>query len=252
MRAANPILPIPIVTGGSSLTERMFRLLIAFFRTLILYAVIVFGVRLMGKRQLGELQPSELVVTILISNIATLPIEEIDTPLFLGMLPILSLVTFEIIMSTINLKSHRMRKFFSGSPVIVICNGVINQQSLSDLRFSVDDLMAQLRDRDIYAIEEVDFAVVETTGKLSVYQKFLARTASPEALSLPDQPDKNSPPLVVISDGVVNEENLRICDRTKAWLESTVASHHLKVKDVLLMTTDKNAKVHLVAREARR
>ena len=233
--------------------ERMFTdLLIAFFRTLILYAVIVFGVRLMGKRQLGELQPSELVVTILISNIATLPIEEIDTPLFLGMLPILSLVTFEIIMSTINLKSRRMRKFFSGSPVIVIRDGVIDQQSLSDLRFSVDDLMAQLRNKDIYAVEDVDFAVVETTGKLSVYQKFMARTLSPDALSLPDQPDKNSPPMVIISDGSVNEENLKLCDKSRAWMEGVVASYHLKIKDVLLMTADKNAKVHLVAREAKK
>lgn len=225
-------------------------MLIAFLRTVILYIIVVFGIRLMGKRQLGELQPSELVVTIIISNIATLPIEEIDTPLFLGVLPILSLVTFEVIMSTINLKSRRIRRIFSGSPIVVIHNGVIDQQKLLDLRFSIDDLMAQLRSKDIYAVEDVDFAVVETTGKLSVYQKFSARNATPESLSVPDQPDKNSPPLVIISDGQVNHENLALCNQTMAWLETMVASYHLSVKDVLLMTADRTAKVHLVAKEA--
>lgn len=227
-------------------------MLIAFLRTLILYGIIVFGVRLMGKRQLGELQPSELVVTILISNIATLPIEEIDTPLFLGMLPILSLVTFEIIMSAINLKSRRIRQFFSGSPVVVIQDGVINQKHLSDLRFSVDDLMSQLRSKDIYTVEDVDYAVVETTGKLSVYQKFLSRTLSPQTLSIPDQPSQDSPPFVVISDGSIVEANLALCHQSKAWLEGIVASYHLSIGDVLLMTADKNAKVHLVAKERRK
>ena len=227
-------------------------LLIAFFRTLILYAVIVFGVRLMGKRQLGELQPSELVVTILISNIATLPIEEIDTPLFLGLLPILSLVTFEIIMSTVNLKFRSIRRIFSGSPVIVIRDGVVDQQKLSELRFSVDDLMAQLRDKDIFDLQEVDFALVETTGKLSVYQKYQARTLTPQALALPDRPEDNSPPVIVISDGTVCEENLSLCGQTKEWVRSIVASYHLDIKNVLLMTADKNANVNLIPREKKR
>ena len=109
-------------------------MLVAFLRTLILYIVIVFGVRLMGKRQLGDLQPSELVVTILISNIATLPIEEIETPLFAGLLPILSLVTFEVIISAINLHCRKIRRVFSGSPIVVIRNGEIDQKKLKELR----------------------------------------------------------------------------------------------------------------------
>ena len=111
-------------------------MLIVFLRTLILYCVIVFGVRLMGKRQLGELQPSELVVTILISNIATLPIEEIDTPLLVGLLPILSLVVFEVLISVINLHFRPVRRIFSGTPVVVIHHGVIDQQKLRQLRYA--------------------------------------------------------------------------------------------------------------------
>ena len=218
-------------------------------RTVILYLLIVAGLRIMGKRQIGELQPSELVVTILISNIATLPIEEIDTPLFLGMLPILSLVVFEVLMSLINLKSRRIRRIFSGSPVIVIRDGVIDQKKLLELRFSVDDLMAQLRSKDIYAVEDVDFAVVETTGKLSVYQKFLARPLSAQSAKIPDCPEQNSPPLVVISDGCVHEENLALCGHDKTWLEGMVASRHLRIPDVLLMTAGKDSQVHLVVKE---
>lgn len=115
----------------------------------LLYIVVIFAVRLMGKRQLGELQPSELVITILISNIATLPLEDLDIPLVTGILPILSLVCFEVIVSWITLKSKRMRRMISGSPKIIIRDGKIEQETLQDLRFSVDDLMTALRANQI-------------------------------------------------------------------------------------------------------
>lgn len=226
-------------------------MLVTFLRTLILYVVIVFGVRLMGKRQLGELQPSELVVTILISNIATLPIEEIETPLFSGLLPILSLVTFEVIISAVNLHSRRMRRMFSGSPVVVIRNGEIDQKKLKELRFSVDDLMAQLRQNQIFAVDEVDFAVVETTGKLSVYQKYGARTLTPKTLEMPDQPAQNAPPLVVVSDGHVYPDYLALCGRDMAWLEGIAASRRTTIRDIFVMTLDGAGNYHLVEREVK-
>ena len=224
-------------------------MLVTFLRTLILYIVIVFGVRLMGKRQLGELQPSELVVTILISNIATLPIEEAETPLFSGLLPILSLVTFEVIISAINLRCRWLRKIFSGSPVVVIRNGEIDQKRLLELRFSVDDLMAQLRSNQIFAVDEVDFAVVETTGKLSVYQKYAARTLTPKTMEMPDQPDQNAPPLVVVSDGCVYTDYLSLCGKDMTWLEGIAASRHTVIGDILLLTVDRAGNYHMVKRE---
>lgn len=224
-------------------------MLVTFLRTLILYIVIVFGVRLMGKRQLGELQPSELVVTILISNIATLPIEEVETPLFSGLLPILSLVTFEVIISAINLHSRRLRRLFSGSPVVVIKNGEVDQQKLRELRFSVDDLMAQLRQNQIFALDEVDFAVVETTGKLSVYQKYAARPLTPGTLEMPDQPAQNAPPLVVVSDGHVYSQYLALCGKDMEWLEGIAASRRTTIPDIFLMTLDQTGSYHLVERE---
>lgn len=144
---------------------------VVLIRSLILYIVVIFGVRLMGKRQLGELQPSELVITILISNIATLPLEDPDIPLFIGILPILTLVCYEVIMSWITLRSLRMRRMISGRPKIIIRNGQIEQATLQDLRLSVDDLMTALRSNQIFDPAQVQFAIMETTGTISVYPK---------------------------------------------------------------------------------
>lgn len=226
-------------------------MLVAFFRTFILYLVIIFGMRLMGKRQLGELQPSELVITIIISNIATLPIEEIETPLFLGLLPILSLVTFEVIISTINLKSRWTRRLFYGKPAIVVQDGVVDQKKLRDLRFSADDLMAQLRSQQIYSLDEVDFAMVETTGKLSVYQKYQNRPLTPQLVEMPDQPAQNSPPYLLISDGMVYPQYLERCGYDRAWLDGILASHRVSAKEVFLLTADKNGAHTLIKKEVR-
>lgn len=219
---------------------------VTFFRTIILYSVIIFGVRLMGKRQLGELQPTELVITILISNIATLPLEEVDTPLFMGLLPILALVTFEVFISMINLHSRKARRIFSGTPAVVINGGVIDQDKLHQLRYSADDLVAQLRSQNVFDVKEVDFAVVETTGKLSVYQKYLNRPIAPDTLSMTDIPQKNSPPLVVVSEGKVNNDYLALCNKDLRWLETTVASYHLPVTEVYLMTLDAQGTVNII------
>ena len=146
-------------------------MLVVFLRTLILYALVVLGMRIMGKRQLGELQPSELVTTILISNIATLPIENTNVPLLSGAVPILTLMCFEVILSYLGMKNRRFRTILSGTPRIIIRQGKIDHQELENLRYSVDDLMEQLRVNSIFDIQQVEMAVVETTGQLSVCKK---------------------------------------------------------------------------------
>ncbi len=195
---------------------------VTFIRTLILYSVIVFGMRLMGKRQLGELQPSELVLTILISNIATLPIEDTNVPLLGGVVPIVTLVCFEVIISMVNLKSDKVRKMVSGNPMIIIRDGTIDQAVMLDLRFSLDDLMEQLRVNGIFDISDVAFAIVETTGKVSVYPKFEARPLTPKMLGMNDQPAENSPPVTLISDGKVVPDSLQYCNLKPEWLEKTL------------------------------
>ncbi|MGN0592580.1 MAG: DUF421 domain-containing protein [Ruminococcus sp.] len=196
-----------------------------FIRALILYAVVIFSVRLMGKRQLGELQPSELVITILISNIATLPLENVSIPLLMGILPILVLVCFEVIVSWMTLKSKRLRKLISGSPKIVIRDGKIVQKTMADLRLTVDDLLTALRSNQIFSPDEVQFAIVETTGTISVYPKAAYRTVTQEDIQL--HRTSEDPPSVVVSDGVVLDKALHALGRDVSWLSKQLEAQGL-------------------------
>jgi len=224
-------------------------LLILSVRTLVLYLVIVGGLRLMGKRQLGELQPSELVVTILISNLATLPIEETSVPLLGGVGPILLLVCFEVVISWVSLKSRRARRLISGQPVTVVQEGKIMEDRLRDLRFSLDDLMEELRQNGVFDIRDVEFAVVETNGKLSVYQRYGARPLTPDMLGMERPASECPPPAVVISDGELLKESLASCGITPKWLEKQLQRRNLKVEDVFLMVCDRNSAYFLLPKE---
>ena len=168
-------------------------------RAVILYILIIFAVRLMGKRQLGELQPSELVVTILVSNIATLPLEDTDIPLIVGITPILILVSFEVVMSKLSMRFPCVRRLVSGSPKIVIRGGKLDPDVVKELRFSVDDLMAALRGKDVFDISEVQFAIVETTGGLSVMKKQTEDDPTRSDMGL--FPEDSDPPQIVAADG---------------------------------------------------
>ena len=218
-------------------------------RTLILYIVIIFGMRLMGKRQIGQLQPNELVVTILISNIATWPIEESSVPIAIGIMPILLFVCFEVIMSFVTLKSPRFRRLVSGSPIIVIENGRILQDKLEALRFSVDDLMEELRGLQIFDVREVQFAIVETGGTLSVYQKFEKRPVTPEVLKIQGS---DCVPMVAISDGRVITSSLKSCNLTELWLDNTLTKCGYVREEVFLMTCDASADYFIVPKEKRK
>ncbi len=140
-------------------------------RAVILYILVIFSVRLMGKRQLGELQPSELVITILVSNIATLPLEDTDIPLIIGITPILALVCFEVLMSWVILRFPAMRKIISGKPKIVVRGGKPDDHALRELRLSMDDLKAALRSKDVFDFTDVKYAIIETNGSISVLKE---------------------------------------------------------------------------------
>lgn len=219
-------------------------MLIVFIRATILYGLIMFCIRLMGKRQLGELQPSELVITILLSNIASLPIEDTSIPLILGAVPLLVLVGCELIVSNISLKSKKFRSFVSGSPVIVIRKGVIDQNELRNLRFSIDDLMEIIRQNSIFDIRDVEYAIVETTGKISILPKFKAQAVTADMLGLESSEDV--PPVVVISDGELLQSAVRACNLDNEWVFQTVAKHNCAIKDVFLLTCDNTKDYHLV------
>lgn len=221
-------------------------MLLIFLRTLVLYAVVIFGMRIMGKRQLGELQPSELVVTILISNIATLPIEDTDVPLLAGIIPILTLMCFEVILSFLTLHSKRLRQMVSGNPRLLIQNGRLDQKEMLNIRYSIDDLMAQLRANGVFDLREVDWALVETTGKLSVNKKAANQPATPKDLKLIVA--QNPPPVVVISDGEVLDRPLRTLHMDEKQLETILRRHHLTPKEVFLMTCTNPQDYYIIPR----
>jgi len=174
----------------------VYALIIIIFRTLILYFTVIASLRIMGKRQIGELQPSELVVAIMISDLASVPMQAIDLPLISGILPVLTLIVAEVFMSYASLKFKWIRRLLSGDPSIIIYKGVINEKELGRLRFNISDLMEELRICGCYNVADVEMAVLETNGKLSVLKK-------------DEDTEKKGIPFIIISDGSFNAGELR-------------------------------------------
>lgn len=220
---------------------------IILIRAVILYALIIFAIRLMGKRQIGELQPSELVITILVSNIATLPIEDSSLPMAMGIVPILALVCLDVIMSGISMKSRRIRRIISGSPKIIIKDGKIDQKQMKLLRFTIDDLMESLHEYNIFDIREVQFAVVETTGKISVYQKYSQQNVTAEMLGIKGK--EENPPVIVIDDGVIIENALSSANIGIERIGQILLEKKLKVQDVFLMTVNNGGDIFIIQKD---
>lgn len=222
-------------------------MIISLIRTLILYVIIILAMRFMGKRQISDLQTSELVVTFLISNIASIPMQNSSIPLFAGLIPIVILIVCEIVLSNIMLKSCKLRKFICGSPIIIIEHGKINQKAMRDLRISTEDLFEQLRQLDIFCLEDVDFAIIETNGKISVLKKpnKQALDASMLGLKLQQQELKT----VIVSDGEIAESSLYLCNLSKTWLKNVLDNKQLDLKDIFLMTADKSKNFNIIKKE---
>ena len=222
-------------------------MIISLIRAIILYTLIIFAIRLMGKRQIGELQPGELAITILISNIAVLPIENIDVPLILGAVPILTLVCFELLLSILSMKSSKLRTILSGKPIFVIENGKINQKAINSLRFTIDDLTEGLRSCEVFDISQVAYAIVETNGTMSVVKKFHSQNVTPKMLKLEDQ--QTIIPMVIISDGKVVEDNLKEIGLTSKWLFNKLKKENLSADNIFIMTADNNEKTFIALKE---
>lgn len=220
---------------------------IVLIRAVILYVVITFSLRLMGKRQLGELQPSELVVTILISNIASIPVEDSSIPMIMGIVPILTLVCLDVIMSGIMLKFSRVRKLMIGSPRIIISDGEILQKEMKRLRYTVDDLTEAMREQQIFDITQIQYAIVETTGKINFYQKKDYQAAEKQDVSAGGS--TKNPPSVIIRDGVVDKQQLRLLDLGEQWLTKILRENELSEKGVFLMTSDSGGSYTIVRKE---
>lgn len=216
-------------------------------RTVILYFVIIFAIRLMGKRQIGDLQPSELVITILISEIAAIPIQDLDIPLIYGVLATVTLVLLEMFTSFLAMKSLSLRRLVYGRSAIIIKNGVIDQKMLRKLRVTVPDLLEVLRNQEVFDISQVAYAVLETNGQMSVLLKSGYQTASVNDLF--GIHEESTMPCLIVSDGKLMYDSMKSCNMSKREVLKRLDKQGINLKNVFLMTCDENGQVSVVEKE---
>ena len=222
----------------------------AFFRTIILYLLLMVGLRLMGKRQIGELEPSELVLTLIISDLAAVPMQDFGIPLVNGMFPIAILLCLSMILSFVNLKSVRFRSILCGKPAIIIREGRLVQQNMNKTRLTIDELYEQLRSQGVTDLKGVKYAILETNGRISVLPYTRESPVTPSVLGTQVR-DRTVLPVLLINDGRVMSDNLRASGRDMAWLEQQLRARHIAApRDVFLLTVDETGAVECVRKEA--
>lgn len=224
-------------------------MIISVIRTILLYIVIILAIRIMGKRQIGELQTSELVVTLLISDIAAIPMQNTEQSLLSGIVPILILIVCEIIISFLMLKRAGFRRIICGKPIVIISDGKINQSEMHRLRMSTEDLSEELRQQGIFNIEDVGFAIVETNGKLSVLKK--PEKDIPTAEELGIKTNDKGLEVVVISDGEISKCSLKICGLSRDWLFDTLKKENTELNDVFLMIANGQGEYKIIEKECK-
>ena len=185
-------------------------------RSVLLVCFAILAMRLMGKRQIGQLQPFELVIAIMIADLASTPMASLDIPLWHGVVPLFITVVLHQLFTLLSLKSQRMRAFFSGRPTVVICNGKIDHKALEKLCFNLNDLLEELRTGGVLTPTEVGTAIMETSGKISVFPKSRNRPVTPQDLGM--QTGYEGIPLTLVMDGRLQKSNLPLCGRDEAWL----------------------------------
>ena len=216
----------------------------ALIRTIILYIIIITGVRLMGKRQVGDLEPSELVLSLLISDLAAVPMQDPGTPLYAGVVPILLLLSVTMLLSVLTMKNTTIRTLICGRPSIIIQNGELKQEEMRRNRLTVDELLEELRCQGYTDPSNIQYAILETNGQLSVLPKSRYLPATAAQLHL--DTEETTLPLVIISDGRVLEHNLTRLGRDRSWLKHQLKKHNCsEPTDVFLLTADENGKLYL-------
>lgn len=222
----------------------------AFFRTLILYFILMLGLRLMGKRQIGELEPSELVLTLIISDLAAVPMQDFGIPLVNGLFPIITLLCVSMLLSFFSLKSIRFRALICGCPTVIIRDGKVLQQNMARNRFTVDELLEQLRSQGYSDLSAVKYAVLETSGQISVLPYTKESPVTPKVMGL-DAQDDVTLPVLLINDGRIMSDNLSASGYNAAWLERQLKERRLSSpRQVFLMTVDEKGSITCVAKEA--
>lgn len=223
-------------------------MVIAMVRTIILYLLIIAGIRLMGKRQVGELEPSELVLALIIADLAAVPMQDFGIPLISGIIPILTLLSATMLISVLSMKSIRFRALLCGRPSIIVENGKLHQREMAKNRFTVDELMEELRMKGVTDISTVKYAILETNGQLSVLP--YADQKPPAAKDMGLTPEENGLPIVIINDGRILGHNLKTRGYDMNWLEKQLQSHGVKkAEEVYLLTADEMGRIYFARKE---
>ena len=222
-------------------------MLISYMRTLMLYLVLLATVRLLGKRQIGQMEASELVVAMLVADLASIPMQDVSIPLYSGLVPILTVLGAELILSSLCLRSIRLRKILCGKPVILIENGRILQQNLRRTRVTLDELAGHLREKDILDIRTVQYAILETNGNLSVFP--YPSEVAPSASDLKIHPKSRFLPVTIISDGHLLKDNLRLTGLDESWMRKILGDYRATIAGTWLLTVDKAGNVLWLGKE---
>lgn len=222
-------------------------MLISFLRAIFLYLVLVLSIRLMGKRQIGQMEPAEFVVTMLLANIAAVPMQNNSIPLLTGLVPILTVLGIELILSVLTLRSIRIRKLFCGKPVLLISDGKILEDNLCQTRVNLDELTEHLREQGIFDLSTVKYAILETDGEIStmLYSKFSPAPAKDASVPVTDM----ELPYTIISYGKILHKNLELCNLDAVWLTQQLQQRSCPAEDVLLMTVDRRGKIYFSKKE---
>ena len=209
-------------------------MLITFTRAIVLYLIVLVVMRLMGKRQIGELQPFELAISIMIADLASVPMTELGIPLTNGIIPILGLLVMDLLISWLNMKSINFRKVVCGKPSILIYRGKIDEKQLKKERFTINELQERLRGNDIFDIADVEYAILETNGEISVITKPEKRNLTPEDMKIKVEYDGIPYDLVV--EGKVMHNNLKNIGKNEKWLNNELKKFKTKSDNVLIAT----------------
>ncbi len=215
-------------------------------RVIIIYVLVIFSMRLMGKRQVGELQTSELVITILLSEIAAIAVQDTGQPLINSIAAVFLLVAFEVLCSAISIKSTGFRKLISGNSLVVINDGRVDINQLKRLRFSLDDLLEALRCKDVFDISTVQYAILETNGEISVLLKPDCRTVTSGMMNI--EVEDSGLQCTVIYDGKIVRDDFALCSMTEKKITDELKKRNLQLGSVMLMTADRGGNFNVVTR----
>jgi len=222
-------------------------MLISFIRAAVLYLVLILVIRLMGKRQLGEMEPTEFVISMLIANLAAVPMQETGIPLLAGLIPILVVLAIELLLSVWVFHSVGARRFFCGKPVILVENGRLVQSGLRHSRVNADELTEYLRLQGVVDITTVKYAILETGGSISVLQ--YPKNAPASAKDAGVQVDELRLPVTLVVNGQLMKDNLPIAGKTAAWVQEQLGKYNCRIRDVFFFTVEPGGRLYLSIRE---